>query len=98
APLMAVWLDQQSALTVRIAREGDHPQPGTALIAASNDHLVFKDSQTLSYTPEPRACHYRPSVDVFFESVTNHWSSNVVAVLLTGMGRDGAKGLKALRT
>jgi two-component system response regulator WspF len=97
APSMAIWLNEQSSLTVRVANKGDHPQPGTALIAASNDHLVFINSQTLSYTAEPLACHYRPSVDVFFESVTNHWREKVVALLLTGMGRDGARGLKALR-
>jgi two-component system, chemotaxis family, response regulator WspF len=98
APSMASWLGNQSALTVRIANQPDHPQAGTALIAASNDHLVFIDSQTLGYTAEPRECHYRPSVDVFFESVAKHWKGDVVAVLLTGMGRDGAKGLKVLRT
>jgi two-component system response regulator WspF len=97
APSMASWLGEQSALTVRVAKERDHPQAGTALIAASNDHLIFIDSQTLSYTPEPRDCHYRPSVDIFFESVKVHWRGDVVAALLTGMGRDGAKGLKALR-
>jgi two-component system, chemotaxis family, response regulator WspF len=98
APSMASWLGNQSSLTVRIANQRDHPQPGTALIAASNDHLVFIDSHTLGYTAEPRESYYRPSVDVFFESVTKHWRGDVVAVLLTGMGRDGAKGLKALRT
>ena len=97
APSMATWLGSQSAVTVRIANQPDHPQAGTALIAGSNDHLIFSDSQTLGYTAEPRACHYRPSVDVFFESVTKHWRGDVVAVLLTGMGRDGAKGLKAMR-
>jgi len=97
APSMAMWLNEQSLLTVRVANEGDRPQPATALIAASNDHLVFIGPQTLNYTPEPRACHYRPSVDVFFESVANHWKGDVVAVLLTGMGRDGARGMKALR-
>jgi two-component system response regulator WspF len=97
APAMATWLGEQSALTVRVANERDHPQAGAALIAASNDHLVFIDGQSLGYTPEPRDCHYRPSVDVFFKSVASHWKGDVVAVLLTGMGRDGAKGLKVLR-
>jgi two-component system response regulator WspF len=97
APSMASWLGGQSALTVRIACERDQPVAGTALIASTNDHLIFLDSHTLGYTPEPRDCFYRPSVDVFFESVASHWKGDVVAVLLTGMGRDGAKGLKALR-
>jgi two-component system, chemotaxis family, response regulator WspF len=97
APMMASWLGEQSALTVRIAREHDRVNPGTALIAATNDHLVFLDSSTIGYTPEPRHCHYRPSIDVFFQSVANHWKGHALGVLLTGMGYDGAKGLKSLR-
>ena len=49
------------------------------------------------YTPEPRDYAYRPSVDVFFQSVSRLWPAQAVGVLLTGMGRDGAVGLKALR-
>ena len=45
----------------------------------------------------PRGLPYRPSIDLFFESVARHWPEKGVAVLLTGMGRDGAKGLAALR-
>jgi two-component system response regulator WspF len=97
APSTATWLDDQSALMVRTAREQDLPEPGTALIAATNDHLMFLDSGAIGYTREPRNSHYRPSIDVFFESVANHWKGEAVGVLLTGMGRDGAKGLKALR-
>jgi two-component system, chemotaxis family, response regulator WspF len=97
APSMASWLGRQSALAVRIACEGDQPRAGTALIASTDDHLIFLDSRNLGYTPEPRDCFYRPSVDVFFESVAGHWKGDVVAVLLTGMGRDGARGLKTLR-
>jgi two-component system, chemotaxis family, response regulator WspF len=97
APLMADWLNEQSKLSVRIARQGDQPQANAALIAGTNDHLVVTCSQLLSYTPEPRNCCYRPSVDVFFESVVRYWKGKLVGVLLTGMGRDGARGLKAIR-
>ena len=96
-PLMAKWLSDQSAIPVRVACEGDRPEVGTALIAGTNDHLIFLNPYTLGYTAEPRAYSYRPSVDVFFHSVVKHWKGNVAGVLLTGMGRDGAKGLKALR-
>jgi len=96
-PMMATWLNQQSALSVRIARPEDRPQANTVLIAGTNDHLVFVSSLSLGYSPEPRDCCYRPSVDVFFESVVRHWKGDVAGVLLTGMGRDGARGLKALR-
>ncbi|MES2709402.1 MAG: chemotaxis response regulator protein-glutamate methylesterase [Verrucomicrobiota bacterium] len=95
--LLAKWLNGQSALPVRLAVSGERPQPGTALLAGTNDHLVFAGPHGLSYIPEPETCPYRPSVDVFFESAARHWKGEVAAVLLTGMGRDGAKGLKALR-
>ena len=45
----------------------------------------------------PRDEAYRPSVNVFFNSVADHWSGDLVGVLLTGMGRDGAEGLLRLR-
>jgi two-component system chemotaxis response regulator CheB/two-component system response regulator WspF len=94
---MAQWLNAQSALPVRIAREGDKPVPGEVLLAATNDHLHFADPARLGYTAHPEQLPYRPSVDVFFQSVTERWTGRAVGVLLTGMGRDGAIGLKAMR-
>jgi chemotaxis response regulator CheB len=94
---MADWLCQYSHWPVRLAREGDHPAPGTVLLAGTSDHLVFKAADRLGYTAEPTAHVHRPSVDVFFDSVNRHWRGDVYAVLLTGMGRDGAAALKALR-
>jgi len=94
---MAQWLNEQSALPVRLAMEGDQPEPATVLLAATQDHLVLKSPTRLGYTPDPVDYVYRPSVDVFFESVTQQWPGAVTGVLLTGMGRDGALGLKALR-
>jgi two-component system, chemotaxis family, response regulator WspF len=94
---MAEWLGQHSALPVRLAEEGDRPLPGTVLLAGTDDHLVFKAADSLGYTPEPRNLAYRPSVNVFFQSVSTRWRGEAVGVLLTGMGTDGAQGLKALR-
>jgi two-component system response regulator WspF len=96
-PLMAEWLGQTSALPVRIARQGDRPKAGTALIAGTNDHLVLLSPYMLGYTPEPRECHFRPCIDVFFDTVVRHWRGKSAGVVLTGMGRDGARGLKAMR-
>jgi chemotaxis response regulator CheB len=67
------------------------------LIAVKNDHLIFVDSRKLGYTEKPVDGFYRPSVDVFFDSVADRWPGEVIGVILTGMGRDGAKGLKRLR-
>jgi two-component system response regulator WspF len=94
---MADWLSRNSALPVRVAKEGDHPTAGTVLLAGTNDHLRFISPERIGYTSEPVEQAYRPSVDVFFASVGLHWAGEAVGVLLTGMGRDGAQGLKTLR-
>lgn len=94
---MASWLNTNSKLPVRVARAGDRPTVGEVLLAGSGDHLVLVAGGQLAYTPEPVDYVYRPSVDVFFHSICRHWPSAVVGVQLTGMGRDGARGLKALR-
>ena len=94
---MADWLGQDSALPVRVAQEGDQPRIGCVLLASTSDHLTMKTADRLGYTAEPSDYAYRPSVDVFFNSVRRLWLGDVVGVLLTGMGRDGALGLKALR-
>ena len=92
------WLSQQSALPVRLAREGDAIENGRVLVAGTNDHLIIKRNQTLGYRVEPVATPYRPSVDIFFESILANWHGRSIAALLTGMGRDGAEGLLALRS
>jgi len=97
APGLAKWLGQQSKLPVRPAVAGDMPIPGTVLLAATNDHLVFESPSRLGYTPNPVDYSYRPSVNAFFESSARHWRGSMIGVLLTGMGSDGAKGLKMLR-
>ena len=61
------------------------------------DRIRLLRNGSLVYTAEPRSFVYRPSIDVFFESVANYWRGDAVGVLLTGMGRDGAQGLKQMR-
>ncbi len=94
---MAGWLQQQSGLAVKVAQEGDRPQRGTVLMAGTNQHLLFRNRDSLGYAPESPEDVYHPSIDVFFNSVVRQWRGQAVGVLLTGMGRDGAAGLKAIR-
>lgn len=93
----AEWLNELTALEVRLAQPGDRPRPGRVLVAGREEHLVMTAGGTLEYTPEPADYAYRPSVNVFFESLARHWRGHTVGVLLTGMGRDGGTGLLALR-
>jgi two-component system response regulator WspF len=97
APALANWLDDQTPLRVRLAHDNDEPAAGTILLAAGDRHLVFVSQSMLGYSERPADCLYKPSIDVFFHSIEGHWPGAVVGVLLTGMGRDGAKGLLALR-
>jgi two-component system response regulator WspF len=94
---MAHWLNGQSALTVRVAIDGERPQPGHVLLAGQDAHLTFNASGRLSYRRELTESLYCPSIDLFFESVIGHWDGKVSAVLLTGMGSDGARGMKTLK-
>jgi len=94
---LATWLGQQCPLPVALAKDGDCPQAGHVLVAGCEEHLVFTTPSRLGYTAVPVESSYRPSVDAFFKSVNLLWAGRVVAVLLTGMGRDGAEGLRLLR-
>jgi two-component system response regulator WspF len=97
AESLAAWLSDGCKLTVRTARDGDRPQAGTVLVAGTDDHLVMQRDGTLRYAREPVENPFRPSVDVLFQSLARHWQRPSVAVLLTGIGRDGAQGLLELR-
>jgi two-component system, chemotaxis family, response regulator WspF len=93
---LADWLDYQTPLQVRLAQDADRPTAGVVLLAANDNHLVFTNPTRLAYSRHPLESSYRPSVDVFFKSVASFWRGDVIAVILTGMGRDGAEGLRAL--
>jgi two-component system response regulator WspF len=95
---MADWLAREAGIPVRLARDGEPPQVGEALLAGTNQHIRLLKNGHLAYTADSSDDSiYRPSIDLFFESVAKHWSGQAVGVLLTGMGRDGAKGLKQMR-
>ncbi|MGE5656180.1 MAG: chemotaxis response regulator protein-glutamate methylesterase [Actinomycetota bacterium] len=92
------WLNEQTPLTVELASLESQLTVGKVLLAGTNDHLILQSNLTLKYTKEPRDNPYRPSVDVFFKSLVKHWPGKGVGVVLTGMGRDGAEGLKDLQS
>ncbi|MCG2586189.1 chemotaxis-specific protein-glutamate methyltransferase CheB [Massilia sp. TS11] len=98
ADLFAKWLGEQISSPVIVIEHDSLPRAGHVHIARTNDHLVLDGRCHFGYTVEPRDYPFRPSVDVFFQSVARHWPGAVTAAVLTGMGRDGAAGLLALRT
>lgn len=95
---LADWLDGQSGLRVTMARDGDSLASlgGAVLMAPSDRHLIVEHERLrLTSGPERHSC--RPSVDTLFESLARDMGPDTAACLLTGMGRDGASGLLAIR-
>ncbi|MBI2568074.1 MAG: chemotaxis response regulator protein-glutamate methylesterase [Candidatus Schekmanbacteria bacterium] len=93
-------LNQECAMNVSEAVDGDTVSPGRILIAPGNYHMVLRRSGAKYYVEVrsgPLVSRHRPSVDVCFKSVARYAGRNAVGVLLTGMGRDGADGLLAMR-
>lgn len=93
------WLETRSGLQVRKAVDGEAlPMPGRLCVrmAPGNRHMVVRSGRLwLEDGPERHSC--RPSVDTLFESVARELGGAAIGCLLTGMGRDGAEGLGAMR-
>jgi two-component system, chemotaxis family, protein-glutamate methylesterase/glutaminase len=92
----AEWLNAESAYTVRIAQDGDPLERGVALVAPCDQHMEVRNGRiVLIQAPMVNGC--RPSIDNLFFSLAQENATSVVAALLTGMGKDGAEGLLALK-
>lgn len=92
-------LDSICRITVREASDGDTMLRGQALIAPGNRHMLLKRSGAKYYVEikeGPLVSRHRPSVDVLFRSAARYAGANTVAVIMTGMGDDGAKGMREL--
>ena len=98
-PGLASWLDQLVPLPVVVGGSGQRLQPGTITIAPSGHNLLVQDDRlrVLCVEPEPGQFHV-PGIDQCFTSVADVLGPDAIGVLLTGMGRDGAQGLKAMRS
>ncbi len=94
---LASWLNDVCPLPVELGANGKRMVPGTVTIAPSGLNLVVHDRLRLTtHDPEPGQYHV-PGIDATFSSVAQAYGAAAVGVLLTGMGRDGARGLKRMR-
>jgi two-component system chemotaxis response regulator CheB len=95
----AEWLDGLSPIRVRYARHGESlsafPRPAVLMAPPGRHLVVHGDVLQMRDGPERHSC--KPSVDVLFESLARHQGAGAAGCLLTGMGRDGAAGLLAMR-
>jgi two-component system chemotaxis response regulator CheB len=93
-------LDSICRITVKEAKDGDTILRGQALIAPGNRHMLLKRSGARYYVEVkdgPLVRRHRPSVDALFRSAARYAGKNAVGVIMTGMGDDGAPGLKEMR-
>lgn len=97
--MFAKRLDSICDIRVQEAKNNDRVMPGLALIAPGGKHMVLKRSGAqyhVQILDGPRVNRHKPSVDVLFRSVAKFAGSNALGVILTGMGNDGANGLKEM--
>jgi two-component system chemotaxis response regulator CheB len=90
------WLGAQTRLPVRVAAEGDAFHAGGVWLAPTDQHLVVRGRQLALLDTPPCSLH-RPSATVLFRSVAATYGPRAVGILLTGMGEDGALGLREMR-
>jgi two-component system chemotaxis response regulator CheB len=93
-------LNRLCQMEVREARDGDTIHPGLALIAPGNQHLLVRRSGAqylTSLNQGPLVCRQRPSVEVFFGSISKFVGANAIGVMLSGMGNDGASAMTKMR-
>jgi two-component system chemotaxis response regulator CheB len=95
----AARLNEVCRVEVKEAEDNDMVRVGRVLIAPGNFHMVLTRSGARYHVrvkSGPLVCHQRPSVDVLFHSVAENAGANAVGVILTGMGKDGAEGMRAM--
>jgi two-component system chemotaxis response regulator CheB len=90
-------LDNLTPMEVRLARDGDVLGTGEVLIAPSDLHLTFERNRIVRLVPGPKVHFVRPSVDVAMESLIAARRPRLAAVVLTGMGQDGAAGIRHVK-
>ncbi|RYX82888.1 chemotaxis response regulator protein-glutamate methylesterase [bacterium] len=91
------WLDGGCRVRVAIAKSGEKAQPGTVLFPPEDQHMEIGTNGRIRLKAAPLRDGHRPSVTVLFESVARSYGPRATAILLTGMGADGASGLCAIR-
>jgi len=93
----ADWLGSQCGLSVRVAEEGPLPRAGEVVVAPVGKHTILSDNR-IAFDDSPPVVNQKPCVDHLFSSASRMLGSRTLAVLLTGMGSDGAKGCLAVKT
>jgi two-component system chemotaxis response regulator CheB len=96
-PGLVDWLNKECKIKVKIGEDAEAIQPGVAYIAPDDHQMRVEDSGKIALSNEPAYGGHRPSGDILLESVARAYGKGSVAAILTGMGRDGAMGMKTIK-
>jgi two-component system chemotaxis response regulator CheB len=91
------WLSATSGIKLKIAEDGEPILPGIGYIAPDNFHMGVSRGSKINLSNQPPENGLKPSVSYLFRTVAQTFGSNALGVLLTGMGKDGADELKAMK-
>jgi two-component system chemotaxis response regulator CheB len=94
--VLAAQLDRYTAISVREAEHGTRLEMGAALVAPGDTHLLLRPGLCVQLTKAPPVGGHRPSIDVTMNSAAQICGARAQGVILTGMGADGAMGMKAI--
>ncbi len=94
---LAEWLALGTRLAVKVAEPGEATRPGTVYLAPESSQMGITKAGRIRLTREPTDDGFCPSASYLFQSAAEAYGRSAIGILLTGMGRDGAAGLKQLR-
>ncbi len=97
APGLAEWLAESTHHRVQVAQAGDVMRPGHFFVAPDDYHLTVGDENTLYLSEQPPVNGVRPAGDITLQTAAEQCGNRVIAVVLTGMGQDGAEGVKHVK-
>jgi two-component system, chemotaxis family, protein-glutamate methylesterase/glutaminase len=95
-PGFATWLGTVCPFNVTVLSKKESPTAGNVYLSPSDTHLVL-DHGCIAFSNAEPVCYQRPSVNILFQSMAHYYSRRAIGLLLTGMGEDGAEGLKTIK-
>jgi two-component system chemotaxis response regulator CheB len=96
-PGLVDWLNKECKIRVKIGEDSEEIRPGVAYIAPDHFHMKVEEGGKIGLSNEPSDGCHKPSGDVLLESVAKVYGKGSVGTILTGMGRDGVMGMKAIK-
>jgi two-component system chemotaxis response regulator CheB len=94
---LAEWLDKECPLPVRVARRNEKLKPGTVVLAPDQCHLGIDEKGETFFSHNVSYNHHCPSINFLFSTIAKNYQWSAIGVILTGMGNDGAEGIKLIK-